>query len=568
MSLAITQVISADGGANQASVTTASFTPEDGSLLIIRGSCYASTGDTTAHNDATTSLGGSLTLTKVVERTKNDDGSGPDIYPPPITCWIAQITTGVSMTVTTSAPSGTLGFAHVCNVYVVTGHDTGSPIDGTAEECTLVGMALEIITTVDNALILGFMCDWGNASDLPDEDANTTTDYTIVNADIQSSWAGHRFVGAAGSYIIGTDTLGSPAGTNAIAIAIKPAAGALLGTVNQVTETDTAQAITIVKAKLTGRVTETDTATAIASIKTIMRVTETDTAQAVSPRKTRAVGQVTETSTVGAVTSIKRASIAQTTETDSAQSIAHRKTVAVGQATETDSALGLTNPKFILLGQCTETDSSGTITVKKIVSVGQVTETDASTAITARKSRTIGQITETGTANEVTNPDGPISIGQVTEADSSQNVFPNKSRAVGQVTETDTAGAISRSKIKVVAQVTETNIANTVVGFIVPTVAQVIETDFAQIILGRTEAQDTHGWRPVVGNHCTILLRKTFEGNTEYVKRRSVKIIGFASDGFPILLCRQDGTQYGTASVGIRPRSHPDADEYNVYVSF
>ncbi len=221
MALAIAQTITANGGTNQASVTTGSFTPANGSLIVVRGSCYASSGDDTSANAITDSLG--LTWTKRVERTQNQDGAG--INPPPITIWTA-IGTGAAMTVTTSAPVGTTGFAHAVVVWVITGQHAVTPVVDTAEESTVAGVALTLDTPVADCLLLAGMCDWGNASDVPDADANTTNSYAIANADIQSSWGGFRSVGAAGSYVIGTDALASPQGTNAVAIAIQPGATA------------------------------------------------------------------------------------------------------------------------------------------------------------------------------------------------------------------------------------------------------------------------------------------------------------------------------------------------------
>lgn len=424
----ITQFISAQGGTNQASVTTASFTPENNSLLVIRGSCYAGSGDTTAQNAVSSSLGGALTITKIVERTKNQDGAG--ISPPPITLWIAQVGTGASMTITTSAPAGTTGFAHICTVHVVTGHDLVDPIIDFGEESTLVGMAISLVTELVDSLLIGAMSDWGNSSDVPDEDANSITDFTIADGDHQASWTGHRFVGAPGTYIIGTDTLASPAGTSAVALAIQPAAA--------------------------GGITEV-------------------------------VGQVTETNTANAINEVK------------------------------------------------------------LKAVGKVTETQTAQAITANKD---------------------LGIAQVTETQLAQTITPEKTNVVGQVTETETVGAIESAKIKSVGQVSETNVANNIVGVHMPLVVQVNETDVAFAITGGSAPEDTHGWRPTLGNHCTILIQKTFDGNSTYIKRRSVLITGFASDGYPILTCKQDGTVYGTASVGIRPRSHPDANEFDVYVSY
>lgn len=76
------------------------------------------------------------------------------------------------------------------------------------------------------------------------------------------------------------------------------------------------------------------------------------------------------------------------------------------------------------------------------------------------------------------------------------------------------------------------------------------------------------GWLPLVGNHCVYLLQKTFEGNATYVKRIPVVVTGLAVDGFPILKNKHSGVTYGTASVGIQPRSHPDANEVGVYVTY
>lgn len=75
-------------------------------------------------------------------------------------------------------------------------------------------------------------------------------------------------------------------------------------------------------------------------------------------------------------------------------------------------------------------------------------------------------------------------------------------------------------------------------------------------------------WLPLVGSRCVYLAQKTFEGNAAYVKRRPVIVTGLALDGFPILNDKHSNVTYGTASIGIRPRSLPDANEVDVYVSY
>lgn len=75
-------------------------------------------------------------------------------------------------------------------------------------------------------------------------------------------------------------------------------------------------------------------------------------------------------------------------------------------------------------------------------------------------------------------------------------------------------------------------------------------------------------WIPRLLSRCVYLQLKTVDGNASYVKRIPVKITDFAADGFPILTNKQSGVVFGDSTNGIQPRSHPDADETGVYVSY
>lgn len=220
MAISIDAVITKDGGGNQESVTTDPFTPEAGRLLVAGASSYASSGDDSSSLAITDSLG--LTWTKHVERSQGDDGSG--INPPPVAMWTA-VATGAEMTVTSSRVDG-VGYNHTVTVHILDEADTSDPVVATGEQSTSGAMQVSVDTTgVDNCLLIGRMVDWSNTTNVPVEDANSTTDYAIATATIQANWAGHRAVGAGGTYTVGTSSPSSGTTTNAIAVAIRPAAG-------------------------------------------------------------------------------------------------------------------------------------------------------------------------------------------------------------------------------------------------------------------------------------------------------------------------------------------------------
>jgi hypothetical protein len=134
------------------------------------------------------------------------------------------------------------------------------------------------------------------------------------------------------------------------------AQGGLSALIGQVTETDTALAVTRVKTKTIGQVVETDTAQPVTGVSggqvvEIGLVTETDTAQAVTRRKTKTIGQTTETDTAQAATRRKTKTIGQITETDTAQAATRRKTKTIGQITETDTAQAVTRRKTKTIDQ-------------------------------------------------------------------------------------------------------------------------------------------------------------------------------------------------------------------------
>jgi len=143
-------------------------------------------------------------------------------------------------------------------------------------------------------------------------------------------------------------------------------AGGLSGTVNQATETDSAQAISKAKIKALGQIIETDTA------QTLTRI------------RTRAVGQVAEADASQAIGRLKAKVIGQTAETDVAQILSGRKIKAVAQATETDTAMGAARVKRLAVNQIIEIDAAQSIFwAPKRRLIGAAPETDAAPSITA-----------------------------------------------------------------------------------------------------------------------------------------------------------------------------------------
>lgn len=187
--------------------------------------------------------------------------------------------------------------------------------------------------------------------------------------------------------------------------------GGLSATVNQVSETDTAQAITWApKHRLVNQVSESDLAQAMTRVKlrTLTQVNEQDLAQAIAwAAKHRLVNQVSETNTAQALTRVKTLAIGQVAELDLAQTITvaddGEQIVSVDQTSEIDLAQSINRLKTKALGQVAETDLSQTLTVVKTRTLGQVSETDLAQAIAwAPKHRLIQQVLESDLAQTIT----------------------------------------------------------------------------------------------------------------------------------------------------------------------
>lgn len=224
--------------------------------------------------------------------------------------------------------------------------------------------------------------------------------------------------------------------------------------VDQVTETDTAQAIQLNRSIAVGQVQETDTSQAVTARQTqaIGQVSETDTALAVAITQSRTVGQVTETDAAQAVTSLQPRAVAQVSETDTAQAIATQQAGAIGQVSETDAAQAIAVTQIASLGQVSETDTAQSFVARQAEVVAQVTETDTAQAIAVLQSRAIEQVQESDTAQGLSTAMG---LAQVVETDTARDLSVIGGTALGQASEADTAQPIALRLGVLVEQVAE-----------------------------------------------------------------------------------------------------------------
>ena len=218
---------------------------------------------------------------------------------------------------------------------------------------------------------------------------------------------------------------------------------------------------------------------------TVNQVTETDTAQIITRQKSRTVAQATGTNTAQTITPQSRYVVVQVSETDSAQAITFRSQQSVGLTSETDVAQPITRRKIKTVAQISETDAAQTITFRSQQAVNLISETDSAQVITARKIKTIGQCTETDNVQSIIRVKR-LTVNQAIESDTAQQITnPGAGQqiiSVAQIAETDAAQSITRVKVRVVSQVAETDLAQSLFKFKRVAIAQVVEIDLSQAI--------------------------------------------------------------------------------------
>lgn len=477
----VTEIKSSAGSGSQ------SVTVPSGATLLLVLTAWWQTG---VPDYTTLSLNGvSFTANKVVENA-SDSYEETNIY------YLKSPTTGTfSWAISTSEG------AHIFLVFLKDtdattpirasnyGQSNGDPVTGSFSSST-------------NDLIVGVGCGYGATS----ADAGVSGQTEIYDGGNYNSAYGvlGTKAGVSGTTTFTVDFTGSGMSNSVCAVSIAGTSG-LTATVNQISETDTAQAITRRKIKTTGQVTETDLAQTIGRIKrlAVAQISETDLAQAINRQKARAVAQVNETDLAQTITFLgtKIIAVLQVNETDAAQTITIRKIVTAGQVTETDLAQAINKIKYLAVAQISETDTAQAITGRKAVTIAQVSETDLAQVISRIKQLAVAQISETDLAQAITGRK-IVAITQVNETDLAQALTGRKIHAVAQVQETDTPQSITRltgilvqqveetdlaqaffpRKLVLVSQTVEIDLAQPIGQFLIRSVGQAFETDLAQVI--------------------------------------------------------------------------------------
>lgn len=234
--------------------------------------------------------------------------------------------------------------------------------------------------------------------------------------------------------------------------------------VNQVTETELSQSMTIRRTYTLVQSVESEVSQGITArrVYAVVQVTDTHSAQPFTQNPLRRLlAQVVETQTAQLINRVKAALLAGSSETDTAQIINALLTHTV-------------NPVF-------ETDVAQIITALKALALAPVVETDLAQAITGSKIAMVIAATETEEAQSIT-PAGKLGIA--TETNLAQSVTSRKTVTLVQATESEFAHALAFRQLLGTAFETDTAFQITRFGnvFIVP-VAQVLETEEALTIL-------------------------------------------------------------------------------------
>lgn len=295
--------------------------------------------------------------------------------------------------------------------------------------------------------------------------------------------------------------------------------GGISATVNQVTETSTAQAMSRLKEKEFSQITENDVAQAMTPERSysVAQITETDLSQPMSVATEKVIGQVLEINAAQGMTISRALFLGQVLETDTAQAISSAKLKSIGQTVNLNIAQGMTHSRTREFAQVVETDLAQSITLAAAAMINQVVESDLAQSVLSAKSLEIGQVLQTDSAQPMTpSAAKTINVNQILEINLAQsmNVAP-LTRLVAQITETDEArGLQSSSKTKVFNQVLNINLARPFSSVIKgKTISQVIETDLAQSMLIPTSVSvdqvqelDTALGMTIIGGQQSIII--------------------------------------------------------------
>src|SRR6187455_2246179 len=203
-------------------VTTGSFTPPSGALLIAFAWHDTAGGNLTNTSVVTDSLG--LTWTRRATRSKQDDGAGAANGHIAISTAVA---TGAAMTVTTTGTN--TGNPAGLYVRVIPGADTTTPMDATPVEGTTNAavVSTSIVTATDGARCFPQVIDWNVAAAMTAGTGQTSVVSDAIGASDDRVYLGvtNAVTSPAGSTALSTGSPSTGNTNNWIGIAVRPAAG-------------------------------------------------------------------------------------------------------------------------------------------------------------------------------------------------------------------------------------------------------------------------------------------------------------------------------------------------------
>jgi len=203
-------------------VTTGSFTPPSGALLIAFAWHDTAGGNLTNTSVVTDSLG--LTWTRRATRSKQDDGAGAANGHIAISTAVA---TGAAMTVTTTGTN--TGNPAGLYVRVIPGADTTTPMDATPVEGTTNAavVSTSIVTATDGARCFLQVIDWNVAAAMTAGTGQTSVVSDAIGASDDRVYLGvtNAVTSPAGSTALSTGSPSTGNTNNWIGIAVRPAAG-------------------------------------------------------------------------------------------------------------------------------------------------------------------------------------------------------------------------------------------------------------------------------------------------------------------------------------------------------
>ena len=222
--------------------------------------------------------------------------------------------------------------------------------------------------------------------------------------------------------------------------ALTAVAGARTVAIGQVSSTETAQALTVAATRVValGQVASTETAQSLTATTTvttaITAAQETDTAQSITSAAgtTTAISQVASTETAQAVTATNASTVAitqvQSTDTAQALTAAATKTQAITQAASTETAQAFTAVQPGVFTAVNESDTAQALSVvsPRTVAIGQVAAVETAQALTPVLTTTTG-----------------ITLALEIDAAQALASIADQSVAVTQAQETDTARALT-----------------------------------------------------------------------------------------------------------------------------